>query len=150
MNDGFQPYCKSCLKKYFLKNRDRLLDKRKCYIKENADRIKEYQMKNHDKITNYNKQYFQQNKKKINETRRQYEKNKIKTDVNFRLIRSTRRRSHHALNGKSKSSSTRDILGIDINSYRKWIEFQFTPEMTWDNIEIDQVQTICLFDVSKD
>ena len=76
MNDGFQPYCKSCKKKCYLENRDRLLDKHKYYNKEDRDRIKEYQMKNHDKIKNYNKQYFQQNQKKINETRRQYEKNK--------------------------------------------------------------------------
>ena len=77
-------------------------------------------------------------------------KNKIKTDVNFRLIRNTRRRIHHALNGKSKSSSTKEFLGIDVDSYRKWIEFQFTPEMTWDNIEIDDVKAICLFDISDD
>ena len=25
-----------------------------------------------------------------------------------------------------------------------------TPVMTWDNIEIDHVKAICLFDVSKD
>ena len=49
-----------------------------------------------------------------------------------------------------KSSSTGEILGIDIETYRRWIEFQFTPEMNWDNIEIDQVKAICLFDVSKD
>ena len=41
-------------------------------------------MKSYDKIKNYNKQYFQQNRRKINETRRLYEKNRIKTDVNFR------------------------------------------------------------------
>ena len=88
-------------------------------------------MKNYDKIKNYNKQYLQQNRKKINETRRLHEKTKIKTDVNFRLIRNTRRRIHHALNGKPKSSSTRDILGIDIDFYRKWLEFRFTPETNW-------------------
>ena len=107
-------------------------------------------MKNHDKIKNYQKQYFQQNREKINESRRQYEKNRRKTDVNFRLIRNTRRRIHHALKGKSKSSSTREILGLDIDLYRKWIEFQFTPEMNWFNIQIDHVKPICLFDVSKD
>ena len=149
-NDGFQPYCKSCIKKYYLENRDRLLDKHKCYNKENRGRIKEYQMKNHDRIKNYNKQYFKQNKKKINETRRQYEKNKIKTDANFRLIRNTRRRIHHALNGKTKSLSTRDILGIDIETYKKWIEFQFKPEMNRKKIEIDHVKAIFLFDVTKD
>ena len=47
-------------------------------------------------------------------------------------------------------SSTLNILGIDIETYRKWIEFQMTPEMNWSNIEIDQVKALCLFDVSKD
>ena len=75
-------------------------------------------------------------------------KNRIQTDVNFQLIRNTRRRIHHASNSKSKSSSTRDLLEIDINLYKKWIEFQFTPEMNWSNIEIDHVQPICMFDVS--
>ena len=81
---------------------------------------------------------------------REYTKNKIKTDVNFRLICNTRRRFHHVLNGKSKSSSTRDILGIDIDLYRKWIEYQMTPEINWQNIEIDHVKAISIFDVSKD
>ena len=56
----------------------------------------------------------------------------------------------HALKGKTKSSSTLDILGIDIETYRKWLEWQFTPEMNWSNIEIDLVQPICMFDVTKD
>ena len=80
----------------------------------------------------------------------EYTKNRIKTDVNFRLIRSTRWRIHHALNGKTKSSSTRDILGVDVDLYRKWIEWQFTSEMNWTNIELDHVKPICTFQVSND
>ena len=49
-----------------------------------------------------------------------------------------------------KQSSSRDIIGIDIETYRKWIEYQMTSEMNWSNIEIDHVKSICLFDVSKD
>ena len=30
------------------------------------------------------------------------------------------------------------------------MEFQFTPEMNWENIEIDHVKPICMFDVTKD
>ena len=30
------------------------------------------------------------------------------------------------------------------------MEFQFTPEMNWGNIEIDHVKPICMFDVTKD
>ena len=84
------------------------------------------------------------------EKRKIYEKNRYKTDVNFRLIKNTGRRIHHAMNGKSKSFSTKEILGIDINLYKKWIEFQFTPEMNWENIEIDHVKPIHKFDVTKD
>ena len=80
----------------------------------------------------------------------EYIKNRIKTDVNFRLIRETRRRLHHALNDKSKSSSTINILGIDIETYRKWIQFRKTPDMNRSNIEIDHVKSFCMFDVSKD
>ena len=50
----------------------------------------------------------------------------------------------------TKQSSTKEILGIDIDIYRKWIEYQMTPDMTWDNIEIDHVRPICMFDISKD
>ena len=82
--------------------------------------------------------------------RKVYEKNRYETDVNFRLIKKTRRRIHHTLNCKSKSSSTKKILGIDLDTYRKWLEFQFTLEMNWQNIEIDHVKPICVLDVSKD
>ena len=50
----------------------------------------------------------------------------------------------------NKSSSTIDILGIDIETYRRWIEWQLTPEMNLSNIEIDHVKPICMFDVTKD
>ena len=31
----------------------------------------------------------------------------------------------------TKQSSSRDLLGIDFDTYKKWLEFQFTPEMNW-------------------
>ena len=107
---------------------------------------KEYRTNNKDKISLYNKDYFQNNKNKIYESR----KNRRKTDVNFRLICNTRHIIHHALNGKSKSISTKEILGMVIETYKKWIEWQMTPDMTWNNIQIDHVKPICSFDVTKD
>ena len=50
----------------------------------------------------------------------------------------------------TKQSSAKEILGIDLDTYRKWLEFQFSPEMNWENIEIDHVRPICMFDVTKD
>ena len=85
----------------------------------------------------------------MNKYIKEYMKNRTKTDVSFQLICNTTRRNHYALNGKSKSSSTIDILGIDVETYRKWIEYQFIPEMRWFNIETDHVKPICFFDVFK-
>ena len=86
----------------------------------------------------------------ITEKQIEYEKNRINADKKYRLIKNTRRGIDHALNGKSKPSSAVDILGTDIETYRKWIEYQMTPEMNWFNIEIDPVNPICMFDFSDD
>ena len=82
--------------------------------------------------------------------KRIYSNNKCKSYINFRLICKTRSKNRQALKGKVKSSSTINILGIDIETYKKWIKFQMTPEMNWDNIEIDHVKPICMFDISKE
>ena len=70
--------------------------------------------------------------------------------MNFRLICRTRSGIFRALHGKIKSSSTLDILGVDVDTFRNWIVYQFTPERNWLNFEIDHVKPICMFDVSKD
>ena len=126
---GLHPFCISC---------------RKHYSNENRKKTRKYYLENRDKI----QKYYLENRYKINTRLNDFFKNRIKTDVNFRLIRNTRRRIHHALNGELKSSSTKEILGIDIDTYRKWIERQTTPEMNWSNIEIDHVKPVCMFDVT--
>ena len=78
------------------------------------------------------------------------ERKRLAIDVNYRLSKNTRRRIHRALKRKSKSSLTIDILGKNFNTYKRWIEFQMTPEMKWFFIEIDHVKPICMIDVSKD
>ena len=76
-------------------------------------------------------------------------KNKRETDVSFRLISNTRSRISKSLKGMTKQSSAKDILGIDTDLYRKWIEYQMTPKMNWSDFEIDHFKAICLSDVSK-
>ena len=63
------------------------------------------------------KQYRYDNREKRNI----YLKNRRKMDLNFKLICNTRRRIHRALKGKTKSSSTKIILGIDIETYKKMV-----------------------------
>ena len=68
---------------------------------------KKYYEDNREKIRNQQKKYYDRNRGVIIRNQIKNERNRRKTDVNFRLIRNTRRRFHHALNGKPKSSSTR-------------------------------------------
>ena len=85
---------------------------------------KDSYFKHLDKI----KKYYEKSREKRNT----YPKNKSETDVKFRLITNTRNRIYKSLKGMTKQSSKKEILGIDIDLLRKWIECQFTPEM---NIE---------------
>ena len=94
-----------------------------------------------DKIRRFNEQNTERGNK--------YLKTKPKTDIKIRLFSNTRNTVYKSLKGLTKPSS-RDLLGIDIDTYRKWVKCQFTPKMNWSNIKIDHITPICLFDVSKD
>ena len=94
--------------------------------------------------------YYLENRDKLITQQREYKHNKYKTDNRFPLTCLTRSRIRQALNRKTKSSSTIDILGTDIETYRKRIEWQMTQEMNWSNIEVDHIKPICMFDLSKD
>ena len=128
---GLDPRCIPCMRKNHLDNRDR---------------VRQYCLNNQDGLNVYQKKYNYESREKIN----LYIKNRIKTDVTFRLICNTRRKIRHALNGKSKSSSTGEILVIDIETYRKWIDNQVIPGRDWKKIGIDHVKPNCSFDISKE
>ena len=81
--------------------------------------------------------------------KKKYIKQRTQTDGNYRLTKNTRSRIYHALNGKSKSPSTRESLGIDSDTYRKWIEFQGTSDKKWENFDIDHVRPFSSFDISN-
>ena len=82
---------------------------------------KDSYFKNLDKIKKYDEQK--------RERRIIHLKNKRETDINFRLISNTRKRIYNSLKCMKKQSSTKNILGIDIETSKKWIKYQMTPEM---------------------
>ena len=79
-----------------------------------------------------------------------YIENRIKTDVYFRSNHNARCRIHHLLIGGSKLSSTINLSGIHIDTYKEWIEYKITPEMNWLTIEKDHMKPIFLFNKSID
>ena len=73
---------------------------KKSFYLDNRDRMKE--LKNHDKNTA---------RKKI------FSDNRYETDINFWVFHKTGSRKQQTLRGKTKSSSTLDILILNISSY---------------------------------
>jgi hypothetical protein len=100
--NGYRSSCKSCCKKYYEKNKDKLKVKyketAKIYYEKNKDKVKEYKKRYLSKDENKNKQketakiYYEKNKEKILEYRNNYnkiyyEKNKEKIEKTAKIYR---------------------------------------------------------------
>jgi hypothetical protein len=143
--------------KYYLKNRERILQRMKKKYNEIKDTIewknhrKSFYQENKEKILKDRKIYFQKSKELINKSR----KKRWNSNLNFRLGSNLRRRLNHYL----KSGSAVRDLGCSIPELKIWLEQQFYPnpetgeQMSWENWSyngwhIDHVVPLCNFDLT--
>jgi len=144
----YHSYCKAFQIKY-----------RKQQYEQNKEQIltrnKQYNQKNKEQISTQKKQYNKKNKERINAQKIQYKKHRRSNDIEFKLIDNTRNRINHAIRSQltKKSARTHDLLGIPMDKYIRWIEFQLKDDYTWDNwgtdFHIDHVYPISKHDLSK-
>ena len=137
--NNYRTQCKNCMS-------DLNKQYRSCNKEKIAARSSELRQLNKEKILAQEAEYRQCNKERIKE----YYRNRHNNNANAKLAQNTRTRINTALKGKSKSFHTKEILGIDIENYKKWLLFQMTPEMNFNNIHIDHVKPISSFDISND
>ncbi len=102
------------------------------------------------KIKENSKVYLQTHKRERNE----YQRNRRKNDINFKIEGNLRKRIWNALNGISKSTSTRKLLGCNIDFFKNYYESKFTKGMTWTKvmngeIHCDHIRPCASFDLSK-
>ncbi len=93
--------------------------------------------------------YFSYCKVCHNTKRKERVKDRYKHDANLKIVKCLRNRLRSVLNGAKKSSSSIDLLGCDIDYFKKWIEYQFDDWMSWDNHgewHIDHIKTVISFD----
>jgi hypothetical protein len=162
--DGYRYDCKSCRKNYRINNfvqikqkqheyyeinKQELLNKNKKYREENSTIInnqrKEYrnrpEVKEHNKLKN--KEYLPIRKEKIKHLR--------KTNLNFQLSEILRSKIHKMLKGLK--TSYQNIIGCDIEFLKKWIEFRFDENMSWNNLgvywQIDHILPINSFNFNN-
>lgn len=131
-------------KNYYRQNKEKLIQKSKEYYKKNKENVKNY---------------YEQNKEQIREKSREYRRNRYKTDLNFRLKCSLRRRIRKTLKNHSKSAKTLELLGCTPKFLRSYLESKFLPGMSWENYgnpngdhsdcwHIDHIKPCAGFDLS--
>jgi hypothetical protein len=83
---------------------------------------------------------------------REYERNKRKTDILWRLSKSLRDRLYKAVTRGTKTSSAIDIVGCSVAELKIHIENQFSDGMCWQNYgewHIDHIRPCVSFDLTN-
>lgn len=122
---------------WYLKNKQRLLKRRKEYYQE----TKEHTLA-------VNRKWSKNNKIKRKNYIRKWKKENLKN----KLADCLRNRVRNALKNNRKIDSTKNLIGCSIEYLKQHLEKQFTKGMTWSNQgkwHIDHIKPCCSFDLSK-
>ena len=151
---GFTSQCKLCIcenaKKYREINSDLIKSRKKLYHNKNREEInkkaKEWREKNLEKTLQQKKDYYKENRELVLERSKLWSKNNrekiniyIQTKKNknslFRVELNIRSRIKQYLKQKNitQRNKTFDIVGIEVNELKKYLESQFLEGMSWDN-----------------
>ena len=126
-------------RKWREKNREKVNEYKKKWNENNKEKRRESDRKryqnNKEKIGQANKKWKENNKEKRRESDRKWSKLKRDTDPLFKLTRNLRSSISRAIarNGCKKTSKTMEILGVDYDTFKQYIENQFESWMNWDN-----------------
>jgi hypothetical protein len=71
---------------------------------------------------------------KMKDATREYERNRYHSDPEYRIRKVLRTRFIKTIKGQKSSRSMFTYISMDINSFKKWIEFQWADEMSWGNL----------------
>lgn len=139
---GVKAVCKKCanaksLKRYY-QNREHNLIKQR-----------EWHTKNRTKRTKQLREYSYANR----QNRNKYLQRKKKEDKQFHIRKNIRDRMRAAMNGRSKSKHTMELLGCSIEELKIYLEMRFTEGMSWDNYgkkgwHIDHILPCASFDLT--
>lgn len=138
-------YCTVCKNEFDLKSYHKNKEKRRSYVKkyeeQNPEKIKKRQLQT--------KQWLKDHPEYMNN----WYKEKLSTNINYRIIHNLRERLRVALYSNSKSIKTIDLLGCSIEEFKQYISSKFTEGMTWENYgrkgwHIDHIRPCISFDLT--
>ena len=151
-----RPICKPCYntkcKEYKSKNKDLISEKSKNYHEANKEKCAEYYKDHYKK---YKDTYMENNRKWREENRDDINAKanlRFKNDPIARLKRNARTRIAYAL--KSSSYRSLKLIDCDILFLKKWLEFNFTENMSFENYgsywHVDHVIPCALFNLEHE
>jgi len=158
---------KNYKKEYYIKNKNKLSKEQKYYYELYQEEFKKYKhdyyLKNKEKISKQGKQYRNTHKKEMIEYQLKYRKehkkernehhrNRLKSDINYKIICNLRIRLWQGVTEFCKSVSTMKLLGCSIDFLKKHLESQFKSGMSWSNYgkwHVDHIRPCASFDLSK-
>lgn len=125
---SYRSQCKDCVnssrteyhKKYRAENSIKIKDRQTNYINNNKEKRKDCQKKWYMKNPNYMKDY---------------QDNRLKNDIIFKVSISIRTRISKSIKRKNfrKNSKTQEILGCSFEEFKLYLEAKFEPWMSWLN-----------------
>ena len=144
--------CKRCNLTFNMPNK-RFKYCTECSKQNQRDMSNNYKKENKEKISDYNKNYNIINRDSIQKRQTSQHSERRKLDFSYKMSIVLRNRFKKFFKGKY-SKSMRELVGCSYSNYIKWIEFNFTSDMNWENHgilwHIDHVLLCCMFDYTKD
>lgn len=159
LTSGYRSKCKTCLNEEQSIRRFNNLEQykatRQIYYQANIEKIRAEKRKSSsmykDSKALYDIQYRKSNKEKIALYKKDWDKKQTENNIVYKLKKNLRRRVLHALNGKTKSQSTMDLIGCTTEFFKLHLESLFLENMSWDNYgewHIDHILPCYTFDLS--
>lgn len=160
-SDGYKPICKSCRieesQRYYIQNREKIRVKSKRFRDDHPDNQKEYYRNHSGYFSKYREDHREHYKKWRDDHRSEiceYQKRKKQSDPSFRILCNLRSRISTLIKQSRghKSVKTKELIGCSISEFRKHLESQFRPGMSWSNYgewHIDHIKPCSSFDLSN-
>ena len=129
------------------------LQRCKKYKRENKEHVAEYNAKwksqNKEAVSQYNSQYNIENRVAIRTRSTKVLRERRKTDPQYKMSVVLRNRLRKFYTGGGAGMT--ELVGISFKDFQRWIEHQFTFDMTWENHggmwHIDHVVPCALFNL---
>ena len=117
---GKESKCKECRSICNKDNKEYRREYMKSYRE--SEKGKEYYTQNKESINAKSRQYHKDNKSQILRQKKIYERIQLSTNPNYRISKNLRCRTRQALNGISKSKSTMELLGCNIDEFKTHLQ----------------------------